>query len=131
MIGSRSAGIRYRSIRISEAGFSSFRSRSNERSIPSLTPAESRCYAAAIRLSRPPVRPEREQEDQQLTTTEVTGDSQRILDQGYVIFRGMIPPAQLDPLRRTFEAVLDRQRVVWARERKPGDPPGGVWETSA
>ena len=43
----------------------------------------------------------------------------------------MHPPDRLDELRASFETLVDRQREIWARERGPDDPPGGVWETSA
>ena len=56
-------------------------------------------------------------------------DPQKFLDDGYLILRGVIPPGQLDELRASFEVLVDRQRAIWARERRPGDPPGGVWET--
>ena len=58
-------------------------------------------------------------------------DQQQFLDNGYLIIRQCIPPDRLDELRGSFEALVDRQREIWARERGPGDPPGGVWETGA
>ena len=58
-------------------------------------------------------------------------DQQHFLDNGYLIIRQCIPPDRLDELRGSFEALVDRQREIWARERGPGDPPGGVWETGA
>ncbi|MCZ6677586.1 MAG: phytanoyl-CoA dioxygenase family protein [Candidatus Poribacteria bacterium] len=56
---------------------------------------------------------------------------QQLLDDGYIILRQVIPPKQLDELRDSFEVLVERQKTVWARERKPDDPPGGAWETSA
>ena len=56
---------------------------------------------------------------------------QQLLDDGYVIIRECIPPEQLDQLRHSFEVLVGRQKAIWARDRKPDDPPGGVWETSA
>lgn len=56
---------------------------------------------------------------------------QQLLDDGYLIIRECVPPEQLDPLRHSFEVLVERQKAIWARERKPDDPPGGVWETSA
>ena len=40
-----------------------------------------------------------------------------------------VPPDRLGELRDTFETLVDRQREVWARDRGPDDPPGGVWDT--
>lgn len=56
---------------------------------------------------------------------------QQLLDDGFIILRQVIPPDRLDALRASFEVLVDRQRAVWRRERKPDDPPGGTWETSA
>ena len=36
----------------------------------------------------------------------------------------------LGELRHAYEILVDRQKTIWARNRKPGDPPGGGWETS-
>lgn len=55
----------------------------------------------------------------------------RFLEEGYVILRQVIPPEQLAELRRAYEVLVERQKVIWARERGPDDPPGGVWETHA
>jgi len=55
----------------------------------------------------------------------------QFLEDGYVILRQVIPPQDLDDLRQAYEKLVERQRVIWARERGPDDPPGGVWETSA
>ena len=49
---------------------------------------------------------------------------------GYLLIRDAIPPRDLASLRLSFETLLERQRVVWRRERAPGDPPGGVWDTA-
>ena len=56
---------------------------------------------------------------------------QQLLDDGFIILRQVIPPDRLDSLRSSFEVLLNRQKAVWRRERKAGDPPGGIWETSA
>ena len=56
---------------------------------------------------------------------------QQLLDDGYIILREVVPPGQLDELRGCFETLLERQKVIWAGERKPDDPPGGYWETAA
>jgi ectoine hydroxylase-related dioxygenase (phytanoyl-CoA dioxygenase family) len=55
---------------------------------------------------------------------------QQLLDDGYVVLRGVVPSNHLDPLRATFEDMVGRQRALWARDRQPDDPPGGVWEKS-
>ena len=56
---------------------------------------------------------------------------QQLLDDGYIILREVIPPGQLDDLRNCYETLVERQKVIWAQERKPDDPPGGYWETAA
>ena len=56
-------------------------------------------------------------------------DPQQFLDDGYLVLRGVIPPGQLGELRASFDVLVERQKALWARERRPGDPPGGVWET--
>ena len=55
----------------------------------------------------------------------------QFLEDGYVILRGVIPPQLLEGLRRAHEVLVERQKEIWARERGPDDPPGGVWETHA
>ena len=55
-------------------------------------------------------------------------DRQQWLEQGYLIRHNVIPPDQLDAVRASYETLLERQKTVWASEREPGDPPGGVWE---
>ena len=55
----------------------------------------------------------------------------QFLEEGYVILRGVIPPQQLEGLRRAHEVLVERQKEIWARQRGPDDPPGGVWETHA
>ena len=57
-------------------------------------------------------------------------DRARFLDQGYLIVRGAVPSAELDGLRKSYETLVDRQRAIWAAQRKEGDPPGGLWETA-
>lgn len=56
---------------------------------------------------------------------------QQLLDHGFIILPQVIPPDRLDALRTSFEVLVDRQKAVWRRERKPDDPPGGTWETAA
>ena len=55
----------------------------------------------------------------------------QFLEQGYVILRHCIPPEMLDAVRTACEKMVDRQRAIWASERAPDDPAGGVWETAA
>ncbi len=43
----------------------------------------------------------------------------------------VIPPDRLEDLRTQYEILVDRQKAVWAKNRKPDDPPGGVWESSS
>jgi ectoine hydroxylase-related dioxygenase (phytanoyl-CoA dioxygenase family) len=52
------------------------------------------------------------------------------MEEGYLVLREVIPPEELDALRESYELMVSRQREIWARERAPQDPPGGVWETS-
>ena len=54
-----------------------------------------------------------------------------LLRDGFVIVRGVIPPAALEDTQQIFEGLVDKQRRVWSQERGADDPPGGVWETSA
>lgn len=60
----------------------------------------------------------------------MTVDPQQLLDDGYVIIRNAIPPDHLDALRASFEALVEKQKTLWAQARGPNDPPGGAWETS-
>ncbi len=55
----------------------------------------------------------------------------QFLEEGYVILPQVIPPQQLAGLRQAYEIMVERQKMIWARQRGPHDPPGGVWETSA
>lgn len=58
-------------------------------------------------------------------------DPQFFRQNGYVILRNVVPPEQLSGLRDCFETLVEKQRRIWAEKRRPEDPPGGVWETSA
>ena len=53
----------------------------------------------------------------------------QFLEQGYLILRNVIPPERLEELRRAYELMVERQKVIWAQNRGPDDPPGGAWET--
>ena len=55
----------------------------------------------------------------------------QFIEEGYVILRHVIPPEMLDAVRTACEKMVDRQRAIWARERTPDAPAGGVWETAA
>lgn len=52
------------------------------------------------------------------------------MEQGYLILRNVVPPNELEKLRNSYEILVERQRAIWARDRNPADPPGGVWESS-
>ena len=56
-------------------------------------------------------------------------DREKFLKEGYIILPGVIPPDMLEDLRSAYEIMVERQKVIWERERGPDDPPGGVWET--
>ena len=53
-------------------------------------------------------------------------NQQQLLDDGFIILREVVPPEELDELRTGFEVLVERQKEIWARERQPGDPPGGA-----
>ena len=55
----------------------------------------------------------------------------QFLEEGYLIVRNVIPPDELDALRSSYERLVEQQRAIWAQQRKPDDPPGGVWETDS
>ena len=57
-------------------------------------------------------------------------DPRQLFEDGFIVLRGVVPSGWLDPLRDSFERMVERQKEIWARERKPGEPPGGEWETS-
>ena len=50
---------------------------------------------------------------------------------GFVVVKEVVPPDRLEELRAVFEAIVDRQRDTWIRDRGPDDPPGGQWELGA
>ncbi len=54
----------------------------------------------------------------------------QFLEEGYLVLRNVVPPDELDSLRAAYERLVEQQRTIWARDRNPDDPPGGVWETS-
>ena len=55
-------------------------------------------------------------------------DPQELLERGYVILRGVVPPSELERMRASCERLLERQKEVWRQERNPGDPPAGEWQ---
>ncbi|MCY3899919.1 MAG: phytanoyl-CoA dioxygenase family protein [Caldilineaceae bacterium] len=55
---------------------------------------------------------------------------EQFMEQGYLVLREVIPPERLEQVRADFETLVGRQRKIWAQERGPDDPPGGVWETN-
>ena len=58
-------------------------------------------------------------------------DRDRFLEEGYLILRGMIPPRDLEILRRSYETLVDRQRGIWKEEAARGAAPADVWQASA
>ena len=54
----------------------------------------------------------------------------QLLEDDYIILPQIIPSKHLDSLRHSFEILVERQKIVWAAERNPEDPPNGVWATS-
>ena len=48
----------------------------------------------------------------------------QFMDQGYLIFRNLIPADRLGSMRASCETMLERQKVNWARERGPGRSTG-------
>ena len=56
---------------------------------------------------------------------------ERFLEEGYLVLREVIPRDELVDLRAAYERLLEQQKVIWAQQRKPGEPPGGYWEMSA
>ena len=57
-------------------------------------------------------------------------DPRQLFEDGFIVLRGVVLPDWLDPLRDSFERMVERQKEIWARGRKPDDPPGGEWELS-
>ena len=58
-------------------------------------------------------------------------DRDRLLNEGYLILRGVVPRGDLSHLRAHCESLLEMQKVKWAADRGPDDPPGGEWETAS
>ena len=58
-------------------------------------------------------------------------DRDRFLEEGYLVVPEVVPSGRLEAVRAAYEILVERQRQIWASERKPDAPPGGAWETSA
>lgn len=58
-------------------------------------------------------------------------DRDRFLEEGYLVVPNVVPPDKLEAVRASYEHLVDKQRALWASQRKPDDPPGAAWETSA
>ena len=46
---------------------------------------------------------------------------QQLIDDGYVVRRQVVPPDRGEELRTSFETLVEKQKVIWARERKPDE----------
>ena len=57
-------------------------------------------------------------------------DRELFMEQGFLILRNVVPRDQLVQLRWHFETALEAQKLLWAKEAGPDDPPGGLWEKS-
>ena len=53
----------------------------------------------------------------------------QFMEQGYLIIPGLFDPSKLESMRTSCEIMLERQKVIWARDREPGAAPGGAYET--
>ena len=58
-------------------------------------------------------------------------DRQQFAEEGYNILRGVVPKAELEPLRHSIEHMVNRRKEISAQRRFPSDPRGGDWESSA
>ncbi|MBT4609668.1 MAG: hypothetical protein HOC05_06495 [Gemmatimonadetes bacterium] len=57
--------------------------------------------------------------------------AQQIHDSGFVIIRELIPVAELESVRASFEGLVDKQRKLWRGLAGPDDPSDGLWATGA
>ena len=55
---------------------------------------------------------------------------EQFLEDGYAIFKQVVPPDRLNAMRGAAETMVERQRKIWAREQGPDDPPGGHYGNS-
>ena len=58
-------------------------------------------------------------------------DRQQFAEEGYNILREVVPKAELEPLRRSIEHMVNRRREIASQRRFPTDPQGGDWANSA
>ena len=58
-------------------------------------------------------------------------DRQQFAEEGYNILREVVPKAELEPLRRSIEHMVNRRKEIASQRRFPTDPQGGDWENSA
>jgi hypothetical protein len=58
-------------------------------------------------------------------------DQQQLLNDGFIILPEVIPAPQLEALRTASDILVERQKEIWTRDRKPDEPAGGQWETGA
>ena len=56
---------------------------------------------------------------------------QQLMEEGYIILRNVVPPAQLEQLRGSIEHMVNQRREISAQRRTPNEPPGGEWEAHA
>ncbi len=57
-------------------------------------------------------------------------DPQQLLEDGFIILPQVVPPDQLDDLRASVDLLVTRHQVRSANDRKPGEPPGGAWQSA-
>ena len=57
-------------------------------------------------------------------------EPRQLIEDGFIVLRGVVPPDWLGPLRDSFEHMVERQKDLCARDRKPSEPPGGQWAVS-
>jgi hypothetical protein len=55
----------------------------------------------------------------------------QLLEDGFLIVRGMIPPERLGVMREAAEAMVERTKAESAAKRMENQPPGGWWFASA
>ena len=57
-------------------------------------------------------------------------DPKQLLEDGYLILPQVVPPQELYDLRASVDLLATRHKVISARDRKPGEPPGGAWQSA-
>lgn len=58
-------------------------------------------------------------------------DRNKLMEQGFLILREVVPPTLLEHLRESYSVIVDRQKEIWVEQRGPNDPPCGYWELSS